>query len=393
MLRGMKQRWRILAALTFARTAMGFQFQSVATVAPFLTRDLGLDKVQLGWLIGLYLLPGIVIAMPGGLLGARFGDRRITVAGLGLMVLGGLWFAFSGSYAEANGARLVCGTGAVMLNVLLTKMVADWFDGRERLLAMSILVNAWPIGIGIALLVLGPLAELAGWHWAIVCTSAFAALGCVSVLAFYRPPAAYAPPASAGLGLATINPTEWRLLLLASFPWLLFNAAYQIVVSFLPSFFLENGLGIARSGATAALNTALIIVSVQAGGVVLKRARRPDLMCHAAIIAWCMFLWMLSGGSAPLLWIVLGGLVAGLPAGAFVNLPSEFLRPESRGAGLGVFFTIYYLGCALLPSVAGAVYDYTGSARATLWLAAVLAFACVPGLLLFRRAQNRVKSV
>jgi hypothetical protein len=57
-----------------------------------------------------------------------------------------------------------------------------------------------------------------------------------------------------------------------------------------------------------------------------------------------------------------------------------------------VFFTIYYLGCALLPGVAGAVYDYTGSARATLWLAAVLAFACVPGLLLFRRAQSRANT-
>jgi MFS family permease len=388
----MTRRWRILAALTFARTAMGFQFQSVATVAPFLTHDLALDKAQLGWLIGLYLLPGIVIALPGGLLGARFGDRRITVVGLGLMAIGGLWLAFSGSFFEANAARLVCGAGAVMLNVLLTKMVADWFEGKERLLAMSILINAWPIGIGIALLVLGPLAELAGWPWAIISTSAFAALGCASVLVFYRSPAASAQPASTGLGLAALNPMEWRLLLLASFPWLVFNAAYQIVVSFLPSFFLENGLSIARSGATAALNTVLIIVSVQAGGVILKRAQRPDLMCHAAIIAWCICLWMLSGGSAPLFWIVLGGLVAGLPAGAFVNLPSEFLRPESRGAGMGVFFTIYYLGCALLPGVAGAVYDYAGSARATLWLAAVLAFACVPGLFLFRRTQNRANA-
>ena len=64
----MAQRWRILAALTLARTAMGFQFQSVASVAPFLTSDLALDNAQLGWLIGLYLLPGTVIALPGGLL-------------------------------------------------------------------------------------------------------------------------------------------------------------------------------------------------------------------------------------------------------------------------------------------------------------------------------------
>jgi MFS family permease len=388
----MAQRWRILAALTFARTAMGFQFQSVATAAPFLARDLALDKAQLGWLIGLYLLPGIVIALPGGLLGVRYGDKRITLAALGLMAIGGLWLALSGNFVEANAARLTSGIGAVILNVLLTKMVADWFEGRERLLAMSILINAWPIGIGIALLVLGPLTELAGWHSAIASTSIFAALGCAAVFAFYRSPAAAAQPAATGIGLTTISATEWRLLALASLPWLLYNAAYQIVISFLPSFFLENGLSIARSGGMTALNTVLFIVSVQAGGAILKRAKRPDLMCHAAIIGWCASLWLLSGGSAPLLWIVLGGLAGGLPAGAFVNLPSEFLRPESRGAGLGVFYTIYYLGCALLPGVAGALYDMSGSARVTLWLATFLAFACVPGLVLFRLALDHAKA-
>ena len=87
------QRWRILAALTFARTSMGFQFQCVAPLAPFVSAELGLDNTQLGWLIGLYLLPGAVIALPGGLLGARFGDRRVALFGLALMTGAGVWLA------------------------------------------------------------------------------------------------------------------------------------------------------------------------------------------------------------------------------------------------------------------------------------------------------------
>ncbi len=67
----MRPRWRSLAALTFARAAMGFQYQSVAAVAPLMGEGLGLDKAQLGWLIGLYLLPGVAFALPGGLLGRR----------------------------------------------------------------------------------------------------------------------------------------------------------------------------------------------------------------------------------------------------------------------------------------------------------------------------------
>lgn len=388
----MAQRWRILAALTFARASMGFQFQSVATVAPFITADLGLDKAQLGWLIGIYLLPGIAIALPGGLLGARYGDKRVTLIGLGLMTAGGLWLALAANFVEANAARLISGIGAVVLNVLFTKMVADWFDAKERLLAMSILINSWPIGIGIALLAVGPLGELAGWHWAMASTAVFAACGFAAVLGVYRLPAASTQAIVTGMGLGVLTAKEWRLLVVASLPWLLYNAAYQIMVSFLPSFFLENGLSIARSGAMTALNTVIFIVSVQAGGVILKRSEHPDLVCHAAIVGWCATLLLLPGASMPVLWIALGGLIGGLPASAFVSLPAEFLRPESRGAGMGVFYTIYYLGCALLPSAAGVLYDFSGSARATLWMVTVLAFACVPGLMLFRRAMSRAQA-
>lgn len=382
----MAPRWRILGALTLARASMGFQFQSVASAAPFLAPELGLDKTQLGWLIGLYLLPGVVIALPGGLLGARFGDKRVTLAGLGLMIVGGLWLAVAGSLPEANAARLVSGVGAVGLNVLLAKMVADWFEDRERVLAMSILVNSWPIGIGIALLLLGPLAELRGWHWAISSTAIFATLGFAAVLIAYSAPPKGPSPGVSGTGIGVLTGREWRLLALASLPWVLYNAAYQIVVSFLPFLFLESGLSVARAGALTAANTVLFVLSVQAGGIVLKRARRPDRICYAAIVGWSATLLLLSGESAPMAWIVLGGLLGGLPAGAFVTLPAEVLRAESRGAGMGVFFTVYYVGCAILPSAAGALYDHSGSARATLWMAASLALACFPAQFVFRRA-------
>jgi MFS family permease len=385
----MSNRWYVLAALTFARAAMGFPVQSVAPVAPFLDADLGLDKTQLGWLIGIYLLPGIAFALPGGLLGARFGDRRLILAGLGLMAAGGAWLAYAASFNEATAARLVSGAGAVILNVLLTKLVADWFDGRERVLAMSVLINAWPIGIAIALLGLGPLALAAGWRLAMAGTALFAVAGFFAVLSVpERVPAAATQTAGDRLGLGVLTAREWRLLAIGSIPWLLFNAAYQVLVSFLPSFLLERGMSIAGAGSVSALNTVLFIVSVQAGGVLLKRARHPDLVCHLAMCGWCATLLLLAGGSTPLVWLVLGGLLGGLPASGLVSLPAEFLRPESRGAGMGVFYTIYYFGCALLPSAVGLLYDLSGSARTTLWASALAVFLCVPALYAFRRAMR-----
>jgi predicted MFS family arabinose efflux permease len=385
-------RWWSLAVLTLARAAIGFQFQSVAAVAPLMAGRMGIDKAQLGGLIGLYLLPGVVFALPGGLLGARFGDRRLVLWGLALMAAGGTWLGLAGSLAEASAARGLSGIGAVMLNVLVTKMVADLFDGRERLLAMSVLINSWPIGIGLALLLVAPLGQAAGWRWAIATTALFAAIGFAAMKAVYRAPLVASQAAAATLGLGALSRTEWLLLLVGSFPWLLYNAAFQIMVSFLPSFLVEQGFDIARAGHLVASSTVVFVVAVQAGGFVLKRARRPDWVCHLCIAGWCLSLWMLASGAAPLPWIVAGGLLGGIPAAAFVSLPAEFLRPASRGAGMGVFFTLYYLGCALLPALAGALYDRAGSGRAALWMAAVTAAATVPVLWIFRSVLRKARS-
>src|ERR1700674_5659847 len=83
-------RWLVLAVLTLARTAMAMQFQTVGSVGADLVGALAIDYAGLGALIGLYMLPGVVMGLPGGLIGQRFGAKRATLAGLVLMVGGGL---------------------------------------------------------------------------------------------------------------------------------------------------------------------------------------------------------------------------------------------------------------------------------------------------------------
>src|SRR3990172_10481445 len=85
-----EKRWRVLVALSLARVSMGFQFQAVASTAPLLSDSLGFDQAQIGWLVGLYLLPGVALALPGGMLGARFGDKRGPLLGLAVMAAGGV---------------------------------------------------------------------------------------------------------------------------------------------------------------------------------------------------------------------------------------------------------------------------------------------------------------
>src|SRR5205823_6485944 len=73
--------------------------------------------------------------------------------------------------------RLLSGIGAVLMNILLAKMVADWFAEREMSTAMAVMLTSWPVGLGVAAATLGGLATRSSWRMAIVATALAAALG------------------------------------------------------------------------------------------------------------------------------------------------------------------------------------------------------------------------
>src|SRR4051794_11666735 len=102
---------------------MPFQFQSVAAVAPLLGHDFGVGLADIGILIGLYFTPGVALALPGGAIGQRLGDKRTVLAALSLMFIGSLAMALSSAWSVQIAGRLVAGAGGVLLSVQLTKMV------------------------------------------------------------------------------------------------------------------------------------------------------------------------------------------------------------------------------------------------------------------------------
>src|SRR5262245_49460197 len=155
----MRNRWLILVVVFLVRITMGFQFQSVASVAPFIVEELRLSYAQLGWLIGLFSLPGVLAAVPGGILGQRFGERRVAVLGLALMATGGLVTAWGSGLLVASVGRTVSGVGAIVLNLALSKIVADWFTGKEIATAMGVMLTAWPAGMALGLISIGVVAQ------------------------------------------------------------------------------------------------------------------------------------------------------------------------------------------------------------------------------------------
>src|SRR6478672_9381571 len=89
------KRWNVLLLLFTVRLSMAFQFQSVASMSPAIMKAYGVGLSDIGLLISLYLAPGLAFALPGGEIGRRFGDKRVVLSGLILMIAGGLLMAIA----------------------------------------------------------------------------------------------------------------------------------------------------------------------------------------------------------------------------------------------------------------------------------------------------------
>jgi len=381
----MNSRWVALALMFVTRTSMGFQFQSIGSLAPLVVADLGLSYAQLGTLIGLYLLPGVVLALPGGLIGQRVGDRRAVVASLALMVVGGLLTAWSDSFAGAAAGRLVSGGGSVLMNILLIKITADWFAGREMATAMAVILTAWPVGLGLATATLGSVATATSWRTAMVVAAVSAALGLIIMAVVFREapvraaPGARAAPDRRDLGLAITSGVAWGA----------FNASLVGVIAFGPAMLVARGVSLGQAGFEISLAIWVTIVSVPLGGVLSDRVGRPDvfsiggaLAAGALLLALPMMPWAALG-------LVLVGMLIGGPPGPLTSMLPRALAPERLATGLGVSYTAYYVVMAAAQPLAGWLRDVTGDPATPIRFAAAAMAATIAGVVAFRVIEHR----
>jgi MFS family permease len=385
----MANRWVALVIVFVTRTSMGFQFQAVAAVAPLMVAELQLTWVQLGSLIGLYMLPGAVFALPGGVLGQRFGDRRIVVASLALMVAGGFVTAAAHGFVVAAAGRLVSGAGAVLMNILLAKMVADWFTGRELSTAMGIMLTSWPVGLGIATATLGALATRASWRAAIVATALVAAFGLVLIAFAYRdPPRAAGDAAKAAERRVRLSGREIGLATSGGFAWGCFNASLVAIIAFGPGLLIARGTPLRDAGFVVSLAIWLTMVSVPIGGLLTDRLGRPNLLIvtGSLVAAFCTLL--LTELTDPLLAFCLVGLAIGAPPGALMALLPKAVASERLATALGVYYTMYYVVMAVVQLAAGAVRDFFDSPGAPIVLAALVMASTIVGFGVFRLVER-----
>jgi predicted MFS family arabinose efflux permease len=96
---------------------------------------------------------------------------------------------------------------------------------------------------------------------------------------------------------------------------------------------------------------------------------------------------------SPLIMLAVIGLMVGPAAGIIMALPARVLRPEARSLGMGIYYTWYYVGMAVLPGIAGWSRDLSGIAAAPLLFASLLVIVAIACAVLFHRFEKHAMNI
>jgi MFS family permease len=383
----LESRWFILAVLFVARFALGYQFQSAGSAAPFLIHDLNVDYAQIGILIGVFIFPGVAVSVPSGFLVRRFGDKTVVIAGMALMAAGGMLAGVAGTYDLLLLSRVLSGIGGAILVVVMLKMIIDWFADKELFLGMAVFIIGWPVGIAAAQATQSRLAELQSWQAVFFSSAALVGVALLLMLAFYRLPPGHRPPEAAGR--RPLTRTEIGMACLTGVIWMFLNGAYLVMLSFGPAHLIERGMPIAAADSVVSVMSWVFIVALPLGGYVATRFNRPDAVMAGGLVASIVLGAYIPFSPAPLLTFALFGFALALATPVVGALPAEVLEPDARGPGFGIYYLWYFGGMPALIALAGVLRDHTGSVTASLIFATAMLACCLALLGVFRLAQAR----
>ena len=266
-------------------------------------------------------------------------------------------------------------------------MVADWFDGREIVLAMSLLQMSWPFGAMIALPIQTFIAQSFGWP-AVMASGAICAVAALCAFALIphasQPTQAVAAGRRPGCPRAALIP-----VVISGTIWGVMNLACVLFFSYAPLLMVAQGSSPTVSASLTSLAIWFTILAIPAGGYLVHRSGRPIAAIIACGLIAAAALLVFVADFHPTIACLIFGVAIGPLSGAILSLPAKVLEPADRSVGFGLFYTCFYLLMAVGPTAAGRLQDAWGSPSAALVAGAALLASMVPLVALFWSVSRR----
>ncbi|HEX9070005.1 MAG TPA: MFS transporter, partial [Ktedonobacterales bacterium] len=176
------RKWSALGALTLAVLAIGLDGTILSVALPTLASALHATESDLQWFSSGYLLVLAATTLPMGLLGDRFGRKKVMLASLFLFGLSSAACAYSTTPAQFIVARAVLGLAGAGIVVMALSALAVLFTEDERPKAVGVWAAANFLSLPIGPILGGWLLTHYWWGWVFLINVPVALVGLLAAL-------------------------------------------------------------------------------------------------------------------------------------------------------------------------------------------------------------------
>jgi len=368
--------------------------------------EFGLSHAEAGFLFSVFFYGYVAMQIPAGLLGDRFGRKRVLIVGILLVAASALMTGLARTLVVLGLARLVTGLAQGMYFANDRPIIAA-ATPRERLaVGQGVSFSGLGLGNALGVIVGGALGEVLPWR-AVFLVLMVMPLASAALIGRYIPdPTAHRAAAPAregdpGIGLVFRHRDLWVLGLAGMAPiW-----TQWLIGTWGPAFFAEVGVKeLGRSALYASLLGFAALPGLFTMGALsdalLRRGVGRKAVVSAAIL--CMAVCTLAMGLTVQVrgpaWLlaVLVFLTSFFVWGAWAPayaLMAELFPQRVMGIAFGLLNAIAFVSSLLAPYLTGWIKDATGSFAWGCYLAALIGLAGVPIAMAVRPAFRLAPTV
>jgi ACDE family multidrug resistance protein len=337
---------------------------SITPAFPKIEKVLNISEQQVGLLITVFTLPGVILTPVLGVLADRFGRKQILIPSLIFFGIAGTSCFFTRHFDLLLIFRLVQGIGAASLGSLNVTLIGDFFEGRNRTAAMGYNASILSIGTASYPAIGGALATI-GWYFPFLLPSLAVPIALVALYSLKTPMPANNQNLKEYLVKAWKGIKDKRVIgifIASLFTFIILYGAYLTFLPFLlDSDFSASPLIIGLFMSVMSLTTA--VTSSQLGRLSGKFSQQ--ILLKAAFVIYALALIIIPLTPHLLLMIiplVFFGIAHGLNIPSLQTMLTNLAPVENRAAFMSLNGMVLRLGQTLGPLIMGFVFGLSGIA-------------------------------
>ena len=355
-----------------------------------------MSLTETGWLLSIYLLVMGIGQLPVGLLGERYGERSLLVAGTALAGIAFVGLGTAESYGALITLMLVAGIGSAVQHPLSSSLVSSVYPASGRRIALATYNFSGDLGKVTFPFIAAILIGFWSWRTASV-TLGLIGIGLAflvgNVLRRLNIGGGNAALASKGFELRTWGIHErfgFSVLTVIYVLDMIVRAGFLLL---LPFCLIGKSLPDEKVGFAL---TALFLGGAAGKYLVGRFAQWQGVLPAVFLSEGLTAVGILAVLFLPLstaLWLLpLVGAALNGTSSVLYGSVAEFVNENKRARAFGLFYTVGVAASALAPTLSGVISDEIGLENAII-IVAVLATTTIPLAVLLRPALRRAEAL